>query len=84
MQASGDWYQRVFGWTEIARFDGTQAGSPRIVLFDTFSGFAVGLCQWERTVGDFDHRRVGLDHLAFLVSSMANSTRGRGISINSA
>lgn len=73
MEASAQWYRRVLGWREIARFDATEAGSPRIILFDPGSGFALGLCQWAETLEDsFNPRRTGLDHLALRVAEAAD------------
>ncbi|MGH2806131.1 MAG: hypothetical protein ACRDKT_02525 [Actinomycetota bacterium] len=41
---------------------------PRILLFDPSDLFAVSLCQPEDGSPEaFDHRRTGLDHLAFKV-----------------
>lgn len=77
MEASAEWYQRVFGWQVLRRFDGTEAGTPRILLLDTDSFFAVGLCQPDDGAGasggagQFDHRRTGLDHFAFKVADQA-------------
>ncbi len=69
MEASAEWYQRVFGWHVFRRYGADQAGTPRILLFDPLTLFAVGLCQPEDASGDaFDHRRTGLDHLALQVS----------------
>lgn len=66
MDASAEWYQRVFGWIELGRLVKGEAISPRILLFDASSGFALGLSQPEGGSGDdFDYRRTGLDHLAF-------------------
>ena len=68
MDASTEWYQRVFGWQVLRRFAPGEAGTPRVILFDTASGFALGLCQPEEGSDDqFDHRRTGLDHFAFKV-----------------
>ena len=68
MSESADWYQRVFGWVVIGRFGAGEAGTPRIILFDQESGFALSLCMPEDGSKDpFDHRRTGLDHFAWLV-----------------
>lgn len=76
MEASAEWYQRVFGWQVLARFAAGEAGTPRIVLFDPVSGFALAVCQPEDGSGDrFDHRRTGLDHFAFAVSDAAELDR---------
>ena len=69
MAASAEWYQRVFGWMELARYGPEDAFSPRILLFDTASGFALGLSQPDgASTDDFDYRRTGLDHLALGVA----------------
>jgi glyoxylase I family protein len=69
MQASAEWYQRVFGWQVLRRYGTDEAGTPRILLFDPASFLAVGLCQPEHGSADvFDHRRTGLDHFAFQVA----------------
>ena len=76
MEASAEWYQRVFGWQVLARFDAGEAGTPRILLFDGASGFAMALCQPEDGSGDaFDHRRTGLDHFALGVADDAEFDR---------
>lgn len=72
MDASAEWYQRVFGWHVLARLAQGEAGSPRVLLFDPATGFALALCQPEDATGDrFDHRRTGLDHFAFGVTDDA-------------
>ncbi len=69
MEASAEWYQQVFGWQVLRRYDADEAGTPRILLLDPSSFFVVGLCQPEDgSAGDFDHRRTGLDHFAFKVA----------------
>jgi glyoxylase I family protein len=76
MDASAEWYQRVFGWIVLSRFTADEAGSPRIILFDPGSGFAVGLCQHEDGSRDgFDYRRTGLDHFALGVADGAELER---------
>lgn len=72
MEASAEWYQRIFGWQVIRRFSEGEAGSRRIILLDPTSFFAVGLCQPDDASGDqFDYRRTGLDHFAFKVAEQA-------------
>lgn len=69
MDASAEWYGRVFGWMILRRFDAGEAGTPRVILYDPGSGFALGLCQPHDGSDDsFDHRRTGLDHFAVAVS----------------
>ena len=76
MEASAAWYQRVFGWIELRRFAAGEAGTPRIILFDPASFFALGVCQPEDGSGDeFDYRRTGLDHFAFGVADHAELDR---------
>jgi glyoxylase I family protein len=72
MAASAKWYADVFGWQPIRRLSGEEAGSPRILLFDPKSSFLVAVCEPQSDAGDrFDHRRVGLDHLALAVADAA-------------
>lgn len=69
MEASAEWYRRVFGWQVLRRFAAGEAGTPRIVLLDPSCFFVLGLCQPEDGPRDaFDHRRTGLDHFAFKVA----------------
>lgn len=69
MEKSAEWYRRVFGWIEIGRLVEGEAISPRILVFDPTTGFALGLSQPADGSGeDFDYRRTGLDHLAFGLS----------------
>jgi glyoxylase I family protein len=70
MDASAEWYQRLFGWVVLRRFAAGEAGTPRVLLYDPASGFALAVCQPEDGPGDrFDHRGTGLDHLAFSVAN---------------
>src|SRR5438093_6673432 len=72
MDVSARWYQRVFGWVELRRFSGDEAGTPRMLLLDPTNFFVLALCQPEDGTGDgFDHRRTGLDHLGFGVADIA-------------
>ena len=69
MHASAEWYQRVFGWQVLRRYDADQAGTPRVLLVDPATFFVVGLCRPDdHAAGAFDHRRTGLDHFAFKVA----------------
>jgi glyoxylase I family protein len=72
MDASAEWYRRVLGLQELRRYGAEDAGSPRVLLLEPSSFFVLGLCQPEdRTSDAFDHRRTGLDHLAFKVADEA-------------
>jgi glyoxylase I family protein len=69
MDASAAWYQRVLGLQELRRYGAEEAGSPRVLLLDPSSFLVLGLCQPADGSADaFDHRRTGLDHLAFKVA----------------
>ena len=69
MEASAAWYQRVVGLQELRRYGAEDAGSPRVLMLEPSSFFVLGLCQPDdRTSDPFDHRRTGLDHLAFKVA----------------
>ena len=76
MEAGAEWYQRVFGWQVLTRLSADEAGTPRIILFDPATGFALALCQPDDGSGDrFDHRRTGLDHFALGVADQADLDR---------
>lgn len=76
MDASADWYQRVFGLRVLRRLGGDEAGTPRILLLDPSNLFVVGLCQSADSSGDaFDYRRTGLDHFALEVANDAELDR---------
>ncbi len=72
LDASTDWYQRVFGWQVLRRYGSDEAGTPRVLLLDPATFFVLGLCRPEDGSSEaFDHRRTGLDHLALKVSDQA-------------
>lgn len=76
MDASAAWYQHVFGWQVLRRYDADQAGTPRILLVDPSTFFVVALCQPDDHSADaFDHRRTGLDHFAFKVADESELDR---------
>ena len=76
MEASAQWYQRVFGWQILRRYGAGEAGSPRILLLDRSTLFVLGLCQPEDGEGvAFDPRRTGLDHLALKIADGAELDR---------
>lgn len=76
MNASSEWYQRVFGWSVLSRLSAAEAGTPRILLYDEESGFVLGLCEPDdRSSDSFDHRRTGLDHFAFRVADKGELDR---------
>lgn len=76
MEHSAQWYERVFGWQVLRRYDDEKAGTPRILLLDPTTRFVVGVCQPADGMADtFDHRRTGLDHLALKVADDAELDR---------
>jgi glyoxylase I family protein len=55
--------------SSVGRFGPGERGTPRVLLYDPRSLFAMSLCQPEdRSADQFDYRRTGLDHLAFEVT----------------
>ncbi len=69
MDASMQWYQKVFGWQVLGRFGPGERATPRVLLYDPVSLFGVSLCEPVDRSGDrFDYRRTGLDHLALEVA----------------
>jgi glyoxylase I family protein len=64
--ASASWYARVLGFQVLFREDGDTRRSCVMRFAD--GGYAVGLVEYPAMddVG-FDPRRIGLDHVAFLV-----------------
>ncbi len=72
MDASAEWYQKVFGWRVLGRFGSGERATPRVLLYDPATLFGVSLCEPVDRSGDlFDHRRTGLDHLAIEVADEA-------------
>ena len=76
MDASARWYERVFGWMVLRRFTAGETATPRVILYDPGSGFALGLCQPpDGSNESFDYRRTGLDHFALSVADKAELER---------
>jgi glyoxylase I family protein len=76
INASAEWYRRVLGLQELRRLSADEAGSPRILLLDPSTSFVVALCQpVDGSPEAFDHRRTGLDHVAFKVADDAELDR---------
>lgn len=72
METSAEWYERVLGWHPLRRYAEGGAATPRIIMYDAESDFALGLCQPEDGSGEtFDFRRTGLDHIALTVADEA-------------
>ncbi|GAC1307083.1 MAG: VOC family protein [Acidimicrobiales bacterium] len=71
LDRSAEWYSRVLGVVELFREDGTQ----RKAVVYRFGGgdFSVGLVEHGATSDvPFDPTVIGLDHLAFSVTSSAD------------
>ena len=72
VEASAQWYLRVFGMNRVpVQFPHhrDEDGGYAVLLMDPRSGVAIGLHHHEANLGDgFDERRNGLDHIAFKVA----------------
>jgi glyoxylase I family protein len=76
VEASAQWYERVFGMTRVPvtfpHHGGKKAGYA-VVLTEPRSGVTLGLHYHETNPGEsFDESRTGLDHMAFGVGSRAD------------
>ncbi|GAA0669592.1 VOC family protein [Streptomyces thermocarboxydovorans] len=75
VEASADWYQRVFGLERVpAPFPhyGSEDSGYAILLTDPNSDLAIGLHHHDANKGEqFDETRTGLDHLALSVPNRA-------------
>lgn len=70
-ERSARWYTTVLGMQELFREHGEHRRA-RVLRF-VGGGYSVGLVEHIPTEGtDFDPRRIGLDHLAFVVASRAD------------
>jgi glyoxylase I family protein len=70
LETSATWYRDVLGFEEAFREDGDERKAS-VMRFDA-GGFSVGLVEHARSGPDrFDPTIVGLDHLAFVVESLA-------------
>jgi catechol 2,3-dioxygenase-like lactoylglutathione lyase family enzyme len=68
LDASVDWYGRVFGFVELFREDAEERRASVMRFPD--GGYGVALVEHRPAVGaGFDPRRLGLDHVAFTVAS---------------
>jgi glyoxylase I family protein len=69
LDTSVAWYRDVLGFEEAFREDGDERKAS--VMRFRSGGYSVGLVEHVRSGSDgFDPTRVGLDHLAFVVSSL--------------
>src|SRR4029077_13858098 len=71
VEASAEWYARVFGMTRVPvafPHHGGEQGGYAVVLTDPRSGIVLGLHHHDANPSQaFDERRTGLDHMAFAV-----------------
>lgn len=76
IEASSDWYTRVFGLTRVptmAPHHGDEEGGHAVLLVDPRSGLLFGLHHHrDRQEGPADERRPGLDHIAFGVAERSS------------
>jgi len=76
VEASAQWYERVFGMTRVpAAFPhhGGEEGGFAVVLMEPRSGIVLGLHHHDSNPGQpFDERRTGLDHMSFAVTARAD------------
>jgi len=76
VEASAQWYERVFGMTRVPvafpHYGGEKSGYA-VVLMEPRSGIAVGLHHHDGNPGQaFDESCTGLDHMSFGVAGRAD------------
>jgi glyoxylase I family protein len=75
VEASAQWYERVFGMTRMPvafPHHGEEDGYA-LVLIEPRSGLVLGLHHHDDNSGQpFDERRTGLDHMSFAVAGRAD------------
>ena len=76
VEASAQWYERVFGMTRVPvafPHHGGEEGGYAVVLMEPRSGIVLGLHHHDGNTGQlFDERRTGLDHMSFAVAGRAD------------
>lgn len=76
VEASAQWYERVFGMTRVPvtfPHHGGEKGGYAVVLAEPRSGIVLGLHHHDTNPGQlFDERRTGLDHMSFAVAGRAD------------
>ena len=76
VEASAQWYERVFGMTRVPvafPHHGGEKGGYAVVLTEPRSGIVLGLHHHDSNPGQlFDERRTGLDHMSFAVAGRAD------------
>ena len=72
VEASAQWYERVFGMTRVPvafPHHGGEKGGYAVVLMEPRSGIVLGLHHHDGNPGQpFDESRTGLDHMSFAVA----------------
>jgi catechol 2,3-dioxygenase-like lactoylglutathione lyase family enzyme len=76
VEASAQWYERVFGMTRVPvafpHYGGEKSGYA-VVLMEPRSGIAIGLHHHDGNPGQpFDESCTGLDHMSFAVAARAD------------
>ena len=76
VEASAQWYERVFGMTrvpvEFPHYGGEKSGYA-VLLMEPRSGVAIGLHHHDGNPGQaFDESHTGLDHMSFGVAGRAD------------
>jgi catechol 2,3-dioxygenase-like lactoylglutathione lyase family enzyme len=73
VERSAQWYVEVLGFEEVGQYRSAAAERHKIFLRHRRLGVRLGLVEHEASTGGaFDETQVGLDHLAFAVSSRAD------------
>jgi catechol 2,3-dioxygenase-like lactoylglutathione lyase family enzyme len=76
VEASAQWYERVFGMTRMPGtfpHHGAEKDGYAVVLMEPRSGIVLGLHHHGGNPGQpFDERRTGLDHMSFAVAGRAD------------
>jgi glyoxylase I family protein len=76
VEASAQWYERIFGMTRVPvpfpHYGGEKSGYA-VLMMDPRTGIAVGLHHHDGNPGrDFDESCTGLDHMSFGVAARAD------------
>jgi glyoxylase I family protein len=76
VEASAQWYERVFGMTRLPvpfPHHGGEKSGYAVVLMEPRSGIVLGLHHHDTNLGQsFDESRTGFDHMAFGVTDHAD------------
>jgi glyoxylase I family protein len=74
VEASADWYERVFGMGRLSMtfpHHGAEQEGYAILLVEPRSGIVIALHHHEGNTGEkFQETRTGLDHMSFAVASL--------------